>query len=93
MKNTVRKKIIHYLYEDKGDRVVFLPITVNRSDHVCDNFVCFLFLYPRSRKRREGGGELRGWRERMKRGSGMKVRVERSRGMETHDEFTRRADG
>ena len=46
MKNAVSNKIIHYMYEDKGDRVVFLSITVNTSDHLCDNFVCFLFLYP-----------------------------------------------
>jgi hypothetical protein len=40
LNNTVRTKIRHYrqVYEGKSDPIIFLPITVNTSGHVCDDF-------------------------------------------------------
>ena len=45
--NAARIKIRHYrqLYEDKTDPIIFLPITVNTSGLVYDDFVRLLFLH------------------------------------------------
>ena len=47
LKNAVNKKIRHYrqLYADKPDPVIFLPVAVNTSGRVYENFVRLLFLH------------------------------------------------
>jgi hypothetical protein len=49
LKNTVRKKILHYLgdlplYVDLFDPIVFIHFTVNTSTHIYDDCLCLLFL-------------------------------------------------
>jgi len=46
LKNAARKKILHYrqLYADKTDPIIFLPVTVNTSGRIYDDFVRLLFL-------------------------------------------------
>jgi hypothetical protein len=42
-----RKKIIHYLqlYIDRPDPIVFMPVAVDTSDRIYDDFLRLLFLY------------------------------------------------
>ncbi len=42
-----RKKILHYhqLYIDGPEPIAFLPVTVDTSDHVYDDFSRLLFLH------------------------------------------------
>ncbi len=42
-----RKKIIHYrqLYIDRPDPIAFMPITVDTSDRIYDDFLRLLFLH------------------------------------------------
>ncbi len=44
----VRKKIIHYhqLYIDRPEPIVFIPVAVDTSDHIYDDFLRLLFLHP-----------------------------------------------
>jgi hypothetical protein len=42
LKNAARKKILHYrqLYADKTDPIIFLPVTVNTSEHyICNTWL------------------------------------------------------
>ena len=43
----VRKKIIHYhqLYLDHPEPIVFMPVAVDTSDHIYDDFLRLLFLH------------------------------------------------
>ena len=47
LKNTVRKKTLHYrqIYEDKLDTTIFIPVTVNTSGRIYDDFVRLFFLH------------------------------------------------
>ena len=47
LKNAASKKIRHYrqLYADKPDPVIFLPVSVNTSGHIYEDFVRLLFLH------------------------------------------------
>ena len=46
MKNAARKKIIHYkrLYMDMSELIVFVPVAVNTSGRLCDDFFALDFL-------------------------------------------------
>jgi hypothetical protein len=48
IKVVARKKIIHYrqLYIDRPDPIVFIPIPVDTSDRIYDDFLRLLFLHP-----------------------------------------------
>jgi hypothetical protein len=43
-----RKKIIHYhqLYIDRPDPIVFMPVAVDTSDRIYDDFLRLLFFHP-----------------------------------------------
>jgi hypothetical protein len=43
----VRKKSIHYrqLYIDRPDPIVFIPVVVDTSDRIYDDFLRLLFLH------------------------------------------------
>ena len=47
LKNATSKQIRHYrqLYADKPDPVIFLPVVVNTSGHIYEDFVRLLFLH------------------------------------------------
>jgi hypothetical protein len=47
LKVVVRKKIIHYhqLYIDRPEPIVFIPVPVDTSDRIYDDFLRLLFLY------------------------------------------------
>ena len=47
LKNATSKQIRHYrqLYADKPDPVIFLPVAVNTSGRIYEDFVRLLFLY------------------------------------------------
>jgi len=47
LKVVVRKKIIHYhqLYIDRPDPIAFMPVAVDTSDRIYDDFLRLLFLY------------------------------------------------
>jgi hypothetical protein len=49
LKNTARKKILHYrqLYADLPDPMVFMPVAVNTSGRLYDDFVRLFFLHAR----------------------------------------------
>jgi hypothetical protein len=40
-----RKKIIHYLYIDRPDPIVFIPVAVDTSDRIYDDFLRLLFWH------------------------------------------------
>ena len=48
LKVVVRKKIIHYrqLYLDRPEPIAFMPVAVDTSGHIYDDFLRLLFLYP-----------------------------------------------
>jgi hypothetical protein len=47
IKAVVRKKILHYrqLYVDRPDPIAFMPVVVDTSGSIYDDFLCLLFLY------------------------------------------------
>ncbi len=47
IKVVTRKKIIHYrqLYVDRPDPIAFMPVAVDTSDRIYDDFLRLLFLY------------------------------------------------
>ena len=47
LKVVVRKKIIHYrqLYIDRPEPIAFMPVAVDTSDRIYDDFLRLLFLY------------------------------------------------
>jgi hypothetical protein len=47
IKVVVRKKIIHYrqLYIDRTEPIAFMPVAVDTSDRIYDNFLRLLFLH------------------------------------------------
>jgi hypothetical protein len=47
LKNTVRKKILHYrhLYEDRSVPIIFMSVAVITSGHVYDDFIRLFFLH------------------------------------------------
>ena len=47
IKAVARKKIIHYrqLYVDRPDPIVFMPVAVDTSDRIYDDFLLLLFLH------------------------------------------------
>ena len=48
LKETVMINIRHYrnLYLNRPDPIAFLPLVVDTSDHLYDDFIRFLFLNP-----------------------------------------------
>jgi hypothetical protein len=47
IKVVARKKILHYrqLYIDRPDPITFMPVAVDTSDHIYDDFLRLLFLH------------------------------------------------
>jgi hypothetical protein len=47
LRAVVRKKILHYhqLYIDRPDPITFLPVAVDTSDRIYDDFLRLLFLH------------------------------------------------
>jgi hypothetical protein len=47
LKTVVRKKILHYrqLYVDHPDPIAFIPVAVDTSDRIYDDFLLLLFLH------------------------------------------------
>jgi hypothetical protein len=47
LRTVTRKKILHYhqLYIDRPEPIAFLPVTVDTSDHIYDDFSRLLFLH------------------------------------------------
>jgi hypothetical protein len=47
IKTVVRKKILHYcqLYIDRPDPISFMPVAVDTSDRIYDDFLRLLFLH------------------------------------------------
>ena len=50
LKNTVRKKILHYrqlyvTFNSILDPIVFMTVTVNTSGHLYDDFLCLVFFH------------------------------------------------
>ena len=47
LRTVVRKKILHYrqLYNDRSEPIAFLPVAVDTSDRVYDDFSRLLFLH------------------------------------------------
>jgi hypothetical protein len=54
IKVVVRKKILHYrqLYVDRPDLIAFMPVSVDTSDRIYDDFLHLLFLHAHREARR-----------------------------------------
>jgi hypothetical protein len=48
LREVSRKRVLHHhqLYINRPDPITFLPVPVNTSDHIYDDFSRLLFLYP-----------------------------------------------
>jgi hypothetical protein len=57
IKVVVRKKIIHYhqLYSDRPDPIVFMPVEVDTSGRIYDDFLRLLFLHAHNDIPEESG--------------------------------------